>query len=233
MKCVIIDDEPKAIEILERYVNKIPDLDMLAAFDRPLEAMAFLKMNRPDCLFLDINMPDMNGLQISGLLKNVPIIFTTAYPQYALQSYEICAIDYLLKPIALPRFLKAVEKLRSAIKASESLDRATNDASDLISVRSGRKTYRIRIDEIDYLETLGNYIIFHTADGNISVRLTVSGLSELLPMDQFVRLHKSFLVAKNKIFAVESHQITTKSGAVLPVGAVYRSDFKDIFLTEN
>ena len=95
MKCVIIDDEPKAIEILERYVKKIADLEMLAAFDRPLEALSFLKSNRPDCLFLDINMPDLNGLQLSSLLENMPVIFTTAYPQYALESYEVCAIDYL------------------------------------------------------------------------------------------------------------------------------------------
>jgi len=230
MKCVIIDDEPKAIEILERYVKKIADLEMLAAFDRPLEALSFLKSNRPDCLFLDINMPDLNGLQLSSLLENMPVIFTTAYPQYALESYEVYAIDYLLKPIAFARFLKTVEKLRSTLKANDSSIRALDDAGSTILVKSGTKTYRVPIDEIDYLETLGNYIIFHTAGINISARLTVNGLTEILPMNKFVRLHKSFIVAKNKILVIESHQVTTKSGAVLPIGAAYRNGFKDIFL---
>jgi two-component system LytT family response regulator len=230
MKCVIIDDEPKAIEILERYVKKIADLEMLAAFDRPLEALSFLKSNRPDCLFLDINMPDLNGLQLSSLLENMPVIFTTAYPQYALESYEVCAIDYLLKPIAFARFLKAVEKLRSTLKANDSSIRALHDAGSTILIKSGTKIYRVPIDDIDYLETLGNYIIFHTVGINISARLTVNGLTEILPMNKFVRLHKSFIVAKNKILVIESHQVTTKSGAVLPIGATYRNGFKDIFL---
>lgn len=230
MKCVIIDDEPKAIELLERYVNKIADLEMLAAFDRPLEALSFLKSNRPDCLFLDINMPDLNGLQLSSLLENMPVIFTTAYPQYALESYEVYAIDYLLKPIAFARFLKAVEKLRSTLKANDSSIRELDDVGSTILIKSGTKIYRVPIDEIDYLETLGNYIIFHTAGINISARLTVNGLTEILPMNKFVRLHKSFIVAKNKILVIESHQVTTKSGAVLPIGAAYRNSFKDIFL---
>jgi two-component system LytT family response regulator len=230
MKCVIIDDEPKAIEILERYVKKTAGLEMLATFDRPLEALSFLKNNRPDCVFLDINMPHLNGLQLSRLLGNVPVIFTTAYPQFALDSYEVSAIDYLLKPIALPRFLKAVAKLRSVIKANDLIIHATEDSDRVILVKSGTKTYRVQIDKIDYLETLGNYIIFHTEGINIRSRLTVNGLSEILPIDKFVRLHKSFIVAKNQIFAIESHQVTTKSGAVLPIGAAYRNNLKGIFL---
>jgi two-component system LytT family response regulator len=175
-------------------------------------------------------MPDLNGLRLSSLLENMPVIFTTAYPQYALESYEVHAIDYLLKPIALPRFLKAVEKVRSMIKANDLIIRALDDAGSIILVKSGTKTYRVPIDEIDYLETRGNYIIFHTADINISARLTVNGLSEILPMNKFIRLHKSFIVAKNKILVTENHQVTTRSGSVLPIGAAYRNGFKGIFL---
>jgi len=227
MKCVIIDDEPRAIAILERYVVKIPAVDVLATFDRPLEALAFLKANQPDFIFLDINMPDLDGLELSRLLNNIPVIFTTAYPKYALESYEVNAIDYLLKPIAFPRFLQAIEKVKALkeIKAGNPNRSAADDAA-AIFVKSGTKTFRVLIDEIDYLETQGNNMIFHTKNAKIASRLTVNALFEILPINRFLRIHKSFIVPKDKISIIESHQITTLANSKLPIGASYRDGFK-------
>lgn len=216
MKCVIIDDEPKAIEIIARYVEKLPELRLLATFDRPLEALTWLKNNRPDCIFLDINMPDLNGLQLSTLVGDIPIVFTTAYPQYALESYEVSAADYLLKPISFPRFLKAVEKVKALSKPDEQVGNVT------VSIKSGTKIYLMALNEIDHLETFGNDIIFHTKDQKIVSRLTIKSLEGLLPMQQFVQIHKSFLVPKDKFKIIENHQVTTKAGARLPIGAAYR-----------
>lgn len=226
MNCVIIDDEPKAIAVLQRYVEKITDLDLSGAFDNPLEAMQFLKSHKPGCLFLDINMPDIDGLQLSRFFENIPIVFTTAYPQFALESYEVNAVDYLLKPIALPRFLKAVDKIRTAINAANLPPETPHP--ETIFIKSSTKTYRILINEIIYLETLGNNIIFHTYNMEVSSRFTVAELFNILPKGKFIRIHKSFIASKKEIQIIESHQVTTQSGFRLPIGAAYRKDLRHL-----
>lgn len=221
MKCVIVDDEPRAIAVLERYVKKTEGLELLASFDRPLEALSFLKNNHPDCIFLDINMPDLNGLQFSELLKNASIIFTTAYPEYALESYELNAVDYLLKPIAFPRFLKAVEKIRKSEDVTYGIK-----TDEVILIKNGTKTYHLLADEIIHLESQGNNILFHTINGIIITRMTITKVLELLPINRFLRIHKSFLVHVRQISIIESHQITTKNKVKLPIGANYRSNLE-------
>jgi two-component system LytT family response regulator len=223
MNCVIIDDEPRAIAVLARYVEKTEGLNLMASFDRPTEALAFLQANRPDCVFLDIQMPDLNGLQLSSLLKNVPVIFTTAYPEYALESYEASATDYLLKPIALHRFLRAVDKVRG-----QKTEKPVPE-EEFVLLKSGSKTHRVLIAEIDYLETLGNNVLFHTLNQVIQSRLTISQLSAILPMERFLQVHKSFIVANSRIAVLESHQVTTKNKATLPIGARYRRGLKEFF----
>lgn len=216
MTCIIIDDEPKAIAVLTRYLDKVPELELLATFDRPLEGLAFLKKNTPDCIFLDINMPDINGLELTRFLQKTLVIFTTAYPQYALESYDVNAVDYLLKPISFTRFLKGVEKLLECQQ-----QRITKPV--VLTIKSSTKTYRIQAGDIDYLESQGNNIIFHTTSENITARMTIA---EVMTIPDMVRIHKSFLVPKEKIHVIESHQVTTKSGAKLPIGAVYREQLK-------
>lgn len=212
MKCIIVDDEPKAIAILERYVAKIPELELLGIFDQPLEAAAFLKRNHPDCVFLDINMPDATGLQLSRFIQDIPVVFTTAYPEYALESYEVSAVDYLVKPISFARFLVAFEKLRNR--------RPKNQQEPvLISIKSGTKTYRIAAGELDYVETRGNNVVFHIKGGNLTARMTVN---EVLVIPGLIRIHKSFIVPKDKVLIVEGHQVTTMGGAKLPIGLTYR-----------
>lgn len=213
MKCIIIDDEPRAIEILARYIARLPELELTASFDRPLEALSFLKVNPPDCIFLDINMPDIDGLQLARFTNRSQIIFTTAYPEHALESYEVNAVDYLLKPVSFDRFLKAIDKLEKQAQLPQT-------QAQTLAIKSGTRIYRINYDEIEYIETQGNNVIIHTPKENITARMTVS---EVLAIPNLVRIHKSFLVPKDKIHIIETHQVVTKSGAKLPIGAVFRN----------
>lgn len=223
MTCIIIDDEPHAIAILQRYVEKTDGFELLSSFERPTAVISFLRDHRPDCIFMDVNMPDLDGLQLSRLVRDVPVIFTTAYPQYALESYEVNAADYLLKPIAYPRFLKAVEKVRGLVTRS-----VAEENGEVIAVKSEGKIYRVKIEDIQYLEKQGNNMVINTDSDKVVSRMTIDEALALLPQKQFIRLHRSFIVACNKIKIVEGHQVTTNTGSKIPVGSAHRDDLKKI-----
>lgn len=224
MTCIAIDDEPKALEVIERYCQKIGSVDLKATFREPLKAIAFLNREKIDLIFLDINMPDINGMQLLQTLSPRPlIIFTTAYSQYAVESYELNAVDYLLKPATFERFLMAINKA-AAVLASKNTNGINEDAA--VFIKSGPQTYRVKINEILYLEKNGNYITVHLKDGNILIRENMADIFDLLPAADFIRVHKSYVVGIRHISMIEVHQLIV-NGEKIPVGSTYRDSLRD------
>jgi two-component system, LytTR family, response regulator len=193
MKAIIVDDEPKAIELLKGYLQHFGTIELVATFRNGLKAFEYLSNEPVDIIFLDINMPHISGISLSKMIpKNVQIIFTTAHSQYAVESYEVEAVDYLLKPISLDRFTQAVSKvLKKKVLKKE-------NQANVILVKSGFETFRIAIDEILFLEKDGNYITYHCENEKIIGRETIQQAIEKLPKN-FIQTHKSFIVNLDKI----------------------------------
>lgn len=217
MNCIAIDDEPMALEVIERYCANSNLVDLKATFREPLKAMAWLRREKVDLIFLDINMPDMSGMQLIQALSPAPmIIFTTAYSHYAVESYNLNAVDYLLKPITKERFLTAVSK---AAKAGSLL----ND--EIVYLKSGPQTYPVKLSEILYLEKEGNYMTVHLKDKRILIREDMTSIFGLLPATDFIRVHKSYMVAIAHIGLIEAHQLTIGSEKI-PIGSSYRDGLR-------
>jgi two-component system, LytTR family, response regulator len=224
MTCIAIDDEPKALEVIERYCQKISLVSLKATFREPLKAIEFLNREKVDLIFLDINMPDISGMQLLQTLSPRPlIIFTTAYSQYAVESYDLNALDYLLKPITFDRFLMAINKAAAAL-SSKNTTGLDEDAAVLI--KSGPQTYRIKVNEILYLEKNGNYITVHLKDGNILIRENMGDIFDLVPAADFIRVHKSYVVGIRHISMIEVHQLIV-NGEKIPIGSTYRDSLRD------
>ena len=227
MKCIAIDDEPKALEVIAFHCEKVPFIELIGNFRDPLDAIAFMKNEQVDLIFLDINMPTVTGMQFLNLLKHQPlVVFVTAYSEYALQSYEFEAIDYLLKPIAFDRFLKAVTKAfekHSLLEQSQSKPdvKAASAKEEFIYIKSGPKLHKVNLQEITYLEKDGNYLIFHTAGQKVLSRQNMKHVFQLLPEADFIRVHRSFVVSLHHIDTIEAHQLSV-SGVKIPIGSQYR-----------
>ena len=224
MTCLAIDDEPKALEVIERYCQKISLISLKGTFREPIKAIEFLNREKVDLIFLDINMPDISGMQLLQTLSPRPlIIFTTAYSQYAVESYELNALDYLLKPITFERFLMAINKAAAAL-SSKNTTGPDEDAAVLI--KSGPQTFRVKVSEILYLEKDGNYITVHLKDGNILIRENLGDVFDLVPAADFIRVHKSYVVGIRHISMIEVHQLIV-NGEKLPIGSTYRDSLRD------
>lgn len=222
--CIAIDDEPKALEVIERYCQKIGSVNLKATFREPLRAIEFLNREKIDLIFLDINMPDINGMQLLQTLSPRPlIIFTTAYSQYAVESYELNAVDYLLKPATFERFLMAINK---AVAALASKNTSAMNEGAAVLIKSGPQTYRVKVSEILYLEKNGNYITVHLKDGNILIRENMADIFDLLPAADFIRVHKSYVVGIRHISMIEVHQLIV-NGEKIPIGSTYRDSLRD------
>jgi two-component system, LytTR family, response regulator len=203
---------------------KIGSVSLKATFREPLKAIEFLNREKVDLIFLDINMPDINGMQLLQTLSPRPlIIFTTAYSQYAVESYELNAVDYLLKPATFERFLMAINKAAAAL-ASKNTTGMNEGAAVLI--KSGPQTYRVKVSEILYLEKNGNYITVHLKDGNILIRENMADIFDLLPAADFIRVHKSYVVGIRHISMIEVHQLIV-NGEKIPIGSTYRDSLRD------
>src|SRR3984957_16834944 len=223
MTCIAIDDEPKALEVIERYCQKIGLATLKATFREPLKAIGFLNREKVDLIFLDINMPDISGIQLLQTLSPRPlIIFTTAYSQYAVESYDLNALDYLLKPITFERFLMAINKAAAAL-SSKNTTGMDEDAA--VFIKSGPQTYRVKVADILYLEKDGNYITVHLKDKNILIRENMNDVFEIIPAAAFVRVHKSFVVAIKHITMIEIHQLII-NGEKIPIGSTYREQLR-------
>ena len=237
---IIIDDEPAAIEVLEFHLKKISYMELKASFRDPLEALDYLQGHKVDLIFLDINMPQLTGLSFPKFLQNPPlIIFTTAYSEYALESYELKAVDYLLKPIEFDRLLQAVIKVKEVLndKKEEVVPQFENSHAineQTVFIKSGSEFHQLPIQNIRYIESEGNYVTFHTTKRSIVARYKLSEVAELIPKQLFVRIHRSHIVAIKHIEIIKKHCVVI-DGNEIPISRNYRADFLTIIndISEN
>jgi DNA-binding LytR/AlgR family response regulator len=239
MKVIIVDDEPLALDVIETYISRMPNLALVARCNNAFEANEALKNNDIDLMFLDIQMPQLTGIDFLKTLKTPPmVIFTTAYQQYAVEGFELNAIDYLLKPISMDRFMKAVNK------ASEQYDLHHQEAKnglntegggeakpDYIFVKADKKLQRVKFSEILYIEGLKDYVIIRTETGRIISLQTMKSLEDKLPVAQFVRVHRSFIVGIDKIHAIVGNMVEVIEKGVakhLPIGKNYRDELLEM-----
>lgn len=227
MKCIVIDDEPFALNLIRDYVLKTPYLDLVETFSNPFKALAFLTANRVDLIFLDINMPELSGIQ---LLKSLPyqpkVIFTTAYPEYGAESYDYNAVDYLLKPVKYERFLKAVNKVNEPSNPSKQENQTilSQPNNNELFIKSGTQIHKINSNDILYVEGAGNYMTFYLKESKIMSLLKMTEVMDLLPPDKFIRIHKSYIVSYKHIDIIEKHQVFIGKKSI-PVGITYREHF--------
>ncbi len=231
MKCTVIDDEPFALELLKNYINKTPFLELGECFTNPFKALAYLTSEHSDLVFLDINMPELTGIQLLKALPSTPnVIFTTAYPEFGAESYEYNAIDYLLKPVKYERFLKAVNKaelkMKPAVNASTVIP-VSSEKAETIYIKSGIRLLKVKPADILYIEGAGNYMTFYTAEKKFMSLMTMQEVLDILPAGMFARIHKSYLVALNHIDAIEKHDVIIK-GKPVPIGITYQESFFEL-----
>jgi len=220
MRCVIIDDEPVALEIIRSYVEKVAFLELTGSFRNSLKAIEYLQTNSVDLIFLDINMPDLTGIQFLNSITNPPpVIFTTAYSQYAVESYNYEAVDYLLKPIEFDRFLKAATKAFTQYRNRMN----QKEKTDTLLIKSGTEYHQVRIDDILYVEGAGDYVTFAITGKEIMSLMSMKNALEMLPKNQFVRIHRSYIVAFPRINIIEKDQITIHKKKI-PIGETYKEN---------
>jgi two-component system, LytTR family, response regulator len=246
LTCTIVDDEPLAQNLLEKFISKVSFLSLKGKFDNAIEAIDGIAELKPDIIFLDIRMPEMTGIEfLKSFTHHHPyIIMTTAYPQYALEGFEYNALDYLLKPIAFSRFMKAIHKVieRSQLGLELPILKEAN-ASDTISeklepikekffmVKTDKKLVKVNVEDIVFVEGMKDYIKIHFDDHFIIVHMTMKKIAELLPSSQFIRINRSFIVRIASIKLLEGNMVETSSGEKLTIGINYRDEVKDIFKT--
>ena len=226
LKCIIIDDEPLAVKLLADYATKTEGIEAVAQFTNPITAIQALEEHQPDFIFLDVQMPELSGIQFAKIVKGkYPVILTTAYEQYALQGYELDVVDYLLKPISLERFQQAVLKLQER-QASPAVSTSSPvvSAKNYIFVKSGYKTIRIDLADILYLEGLSDYVRIQTTEESILTLDTMKHLVKELPGDRFMRVHRSYIVALDKIEFIERNRIIIQE-KYIPISATYQEEF--------
>ncbi|WP_299897087.1 LytTR family DNA-binding domain-containing protein [uncultured Aquimarina sp.] len=223
--CVIIDDEPAAIRLLEKYCAKIPFLEVKKTFTNPLEGLNYLEKQPIDLLFMDIQMPEITGIQLSKIItSSTKIIFTTAYPQFALDSYEVAALDYLLKPISFERFYKAVSKIKDQ-SSPEAISKQQNTDEFFFFKTDGKNKYaKVFIKDIMYVESLKNYIAIHLKDEQIITYNTLKHCKEGLPESNFIQIHKSYIISIQHIDKITNDSVWIQNKE-LPIGNTYRKSF--------
>lgn len=230
--CLIVDDEQSAIDILQTFIEKTPFLSLQGSTTDPIEALGLIQAQPVDLVFLDIHMPQIFGLDFIRLLNgNTKVILTTAYSEFAVQGFELEALDYLLKPIAFERFLKAAQKALNSVIEPSPRWQAAEKEEDYIFVKTDSKTKMVKInfDEIMFVEGMKNYLSINTKDDRIITLLNIKDLMDRLPPKQFMRVHKSYIVSLNKIKAVDGNQILLKDvKAYVPLGETYRTSFFEV-----
>lgn len=218
--CMIVDDEPLAVNLLEEYISRVPYLSLQQKCYNALEGLAYLKTEKVDLLFLDINMPQLSGMQMTTLLpKGQAVIFTTAYSEFAVESYEKNALDYLLKPITLERFLVAIQKARQVL-APGSLQDAEEDQ---LYLKTGKTIIRMRYEDVWYIEGLKDYMVFYTTSGKHIVYKRMKQLEESLP-SRFSRVHNSYIINRDHIQRIGDNQVWIRDNAI-PISDKYRESF--------
>jgi len=231
IKCIAVDDEPPALELIEEYVSRFNELTLLHTFDDAVSAVDFLRNNQVDLLFIDINMPDITGIELVKALEEKPmVIFTTAYKKFAYEGFELEAIDYLLKPIDFSRFSKAVNK---ALEYNQYKKSAENSKHEYLFVRSEYRVVKINLSEVEYIESLEDYIKIHIANSKpVLTLMPLKKVLEKLPADKFKRIHRSYVVAVNKVRAVLNKKVQLASAVELPISESY-ANFVDEWMKGN
>jgi DNA-binding LytR/AlgR family response regulator len=220
--CIAVDDEPKALDVISIHASKAPEIDLVATFTNPEKALAFLKDNFVDLIFLDINMPGISGLQFVERLQSKPyIVFTTAYSEYAIDSYDFEAVDYLLKPIEFDRFYKAIGKVKKQIRLN--IIQQDSLLSKFIFVKDGYKQIKVCIEDILYIQSEGNYLNIVTNSEKVLARMTFQGLMEKLPRNFFFRVHNSFVVNFSHIQKIEDNHVFIQKMKI-PIGIKYKEN---------
>ena len=225
MRCIIVDDEPIARKILEEFIQQVQFLECIGQFENALKAEDFLRSNKADLIFLDIEMPKRNGLQFLKKATIKPlVILTTAFPGYALEGYELDIVDYLLKPIAFKRFLKAVQKAKEYAELKDATPKAP---PSWLFIRSEKRIEKVELHDILYIESTGNYVFIHTEAKKFMAYLTLKGIEAQLPPADFIKVHQSFLVCFSKIDAIEGNTIKIKNKTV-PISRNYRDTLMEL-----
>ena len=224
IRCIIVDDEQPAIDVLRYYIGRIPSLELLAAFTDPLQALQFLNETTVDLLFLDIQMPELSGLDLVKAIRGrSKVILTTAYSEFVSEGYELEVADYLLKPIPFPRFLKAVQRVEETNPNEEP---PVSDDYFFVKTELKGKVLKINIRDIDYVESMNNYIAIHHGGTKTIAYLNMKDLEERLPSRYFMRIHRSYIIALEKIVAIEGNTVQLHNNdRELLLGDTYRAAF--------
>jgi DNA-binding LytR/AlgR family response regulator len=228
LHCLVVEDEPLSQDVITGYIQDCPNLELVRVCSDALEAGEIMQNHRVDLLFLDINLPRLSGLRFLKTLSAPPlVIFTTAYPEFAVEGFEADAVDYLVKPFSFDRFLKAVnkalEKTHFLIGKSERHFKDFTLLPEYILLRSEKKDYRINFTDIEYIEAIGDYLKVFTGDKFLVVHDTIKEMLDKLPSSVFIRVHKSFIISLDKIKYIEGNRIRTTS-TYIPIGKVYKEE---------
>ena len=233
IKCLVVDDEELARKLLETFIGRMPHLELAGSCKNPLEAMQSLQEQEVDLLFLDIQMPELTGIEFLKTMTNKPlVIFTTAYPEYALEGYQLDVIDYLLKPFGFDRFVQAVNKASELIRlkkaASQNIPANTpeereEDQKDYLLVKSEHKVHKLFYKDIRYIQSMREYVAYYTQEGRILSLNSLKKLEVELPPNQFIRIHKSYIVSIPKVSTLEGNMVHVGKDK-LPIGANYREE---------
>lgn len=231
IKCIIIDDEPLAADVIENYLSEFSNIELISTFTNPLQALETIESGEVDAVFIDINMPKMNGLDFIKSLESRPyFIITTAYREYAVESFDLDVLDYLVKPIPFTRFLKSINKLSQKFLNDRSVEASSQVVEkSFIFLKVDKKLIKIKFEDIYYVESLKDYIKVFTTTGDYLAHKSLSSISEEVPSTQFLRIHRSFTVALDKIQAVEGNSVLI-TGKRIPIGRKYINHAKDVIL---
>lgn len=225
IKCVVIDDEQPAIDVLAQYIRKIPQLELVGTATNPLEGIDLVNRLKPELLFLDIQMDEMNGLDVmQSVDRRTKVIFCTAYSEFAITAFELEAVDYLMKPVPFARFMKAVQRAINQL-VGESIKEMESIPNDYLFVKTEQKgkLLKVNFDDIDFIEGQKNYVAFHRPKDKVMALLNMKDLEERLPKSQFMRVHKSYIVPFANVVAIEGNTLVLKNRSErIPIGETYK-----------
>jgi len=228
IKCLAIDDEPLALKQIGAYIEKTPFLESVGLCQSAFEALTYLANNEVELMFVDINMPDLNGMDfVKSLIQKPQIIFTTAYTEYAMEGFQVDALDYILKPISYAGFLKAANKAKAWTEMNHKQSETVQTTPDCIFVKSEYKLIRVLLSEIEYIESSNEYIQIHLIqDEPITTLIRLKVIEEQLPKEKFMRVHRSFIVNLDKVKVIERNRIVFDHNIYIPIGDQYKDSFQ-------
>ena len=228
IKCMAIDDEPLALKQISSYIDKTPFLEAVALCKSAFDAMEYLAKNEVDLMFVDINMPDLNGMDfVKSLAQKPQIIFTTAYSEYAVDGFKVDALDYILKPVSYASFLKSANKAKTWFELNHRQSETIQTTQDSLFVKSEYKMIRIFLSEITYIESSNEYIKIHLINGEpVTTLIRLKVMEEQLPKDKFMRVHRSFIVNLGRVKVIERNRIIFDQNVYIPIGEQYKESFQ-------